>query len=154
MPTRDDTYNTPIEFRVACRFDNEIELVIDNSRNGITFECEAGRFFVNRGTIEGKPVEDFLADSKTEEAVAALYGGALPTTHMQNFVDCMRYRRTPISDIASHHRILTTCHLANICLRLGRDVRWDPETEEIIEDDRAAALMSRQYRSPYTIEDV
>ena len=127
MPTRSDSYNTPIEFEVSCRFDNGIEMVIDNSRNGITFEGTKGRFFVNRGTIEGKPVADFLAQSTTSEKVAELYGGELPKTHMQNFVDCMTTRQTPISDIDSHHRILSTCHLANIGLRLGRSLRWDSQ---------------------------
>ncbi|MEL6109385.1 MAG: Gfo/Idh/MocA family oxidoreductase, partial [Planctomycetota bacterium] len=154
MPTRSDTYNTPIEFRVRCRFEEDIEFIIDNSRNGITFEGEFERFFVNRGTIEGKPVASFLAASSTEDMVVELYGGSKPSSHMQNFVDCMASRATPISDIGSHHRILTTCHLANIGLRLGRSIRWDPQNEVIVDDEEAGRLMSREYRSRYSIEGV
>lgn len=154
MPTRSDTYNTPIEFRIQCRFEDDIEFIIDNSRNGITFEGELGRFFVNRGTLEGKPVAGFLADPSTDETVAGLYGGSRPTSHMQNFVDCMKTRKTPISDIRSHHRILTTCHLANISLRLNRSVTWDPKNEAIVNDEQASRLMSREYRSRYSVEGV
>ena len=71
---------------------------------------------------------------------------------MQNFVDCMHRRETPISDIETHHRILTTCHLANITLRLGRPLRWDARSETVIGDEEANALLSRTYRSGYEIE--
>lgn len=152
MPTRPDTYNTPIEFEVTCEFPGNIEFLIDSSRNGITFEGDGGRFFVNRGTLEGTPVDRLKDQPLPEDAVAKLYGGADPISHMQNFFECLRSRGTPISDIASHHRILTTCHLANIMLRLGRPLQWDAKTETVVGDDIANRLLSRSYRKGYEIE--
>ncbi len=152
MPTRSDSYNTPIEFSVSCQFSDDVEMVIDSSRNGITFEGDEGRFFVNRGTLEGKPVDELRERPLDENLIAELYGGRQPTTHMQNFFDCLRTRRTPISDISTHHRVLTTCHLANIALRIGRPVEWDAESETIRGDADASALMSRQYRRGYEID--
>ncbi|QEF98981.1 Inositol 2-dehydrogenase [Stieleria maiorica] len=154
MPTRSDTYNTPIDFSVTAKFPTGIEMLIDSSRNGITFEGDRGRFFVNRGTLEGTPVSEMDNQPLDEGAVASLYHGKLPTSHMQNFVDCLKSRERPISDIATHHRILTTCHLANISLRLGRTLHWDAKSEQISGDDEAAGLMSRDYRSGYEINDV
>ena len=55
--------------------------------------------------------------------------------HIINFFDCVKSRRTPNSDIFSHVRNLTTCHLANIAMRLGRKLRWDATTQEIVGDD-------------------
>ena len=43
----------------------------------------------------------------------------------------------------------TACHLANISLRTGRKVKWDPEKEEIIGDREASAMMRRSYRKPW-----
>lgn len=125
---------------------------IDSSRNGITFEGDQGRFFVNRGTLEGVPVTALKDNPLPEDAVAKLYGGSEPTSHMRNFFDCTRSRKTPISDIDSHHRILTTCHLANIMLRLGRPLQWDAKTERVLGDDQANGLLSRNYRSGYEID--
>jgi hypothetical protein len=45
----------------------------------------------------------------------------------------------------------TVCHLGNIVTLLGRPVRWDPSAERIVVGDQAAAMLSRPYRSPWTI---
>ena len=39
--------------------------------------------------------------------------------HMGNFFDCVRSRRRPISDVSSQHASATTCHIANISMRLA-----------------------------------
>jgi len=46
--------------------------------------------------------------------------------------------------VFSHHRALSTCHLAGIAARLGRPLSWNPETEQITDDAQAAALLSRE----------
>lgn len=154
MPTRSDTFNTPINFSVTCQFPGGIEMLIDSTRNGITFEGDEGRFFVTRGKIEGKPVQALRDNPLPPDAISKLYHGKAPTTHMQNFVDCLTTRELPISDIATHHRVLTTCHLANIALRLNRPLRWDADAESILGDEVANSLMSRRYRPGYEIQNV
>ncbi len=49
----------------------------------------------------------------------------------RNFLDCVKSRATPISDLESGHRVATACHLANISLRLGRKVRWDADARRL-----------------------
>lgn len=71
---------------------------------------------------------------------------------MRNFFDCVRSRDQPISDVFSHHRALTTCHLANISLRLGRKLKWDPVAETIVGDAEANSWLSRPQRAGYQIE--
>src|SRR5439155_24213755 len=34
--------------------------------------------------------------------------------HVRNFLDCIKSRRQPVSDLESAHRVATACHLANI----------------------------------------
>lgn len=154
MPTRSDTFNTPIVFSVSCQFPGDVEMLIDSTRNGITFEGDRGRFFVTRGKLEGKPVQAMKENPLPQDAITKLYRGKQPTSHMGNFVDCLKTRELPISDIATHHRVLTTCHLANISLRLGRALRWDANAEKIIGDPIANSLMSRHYRSGYEIQSI
>lgn len=70
--------------------------------------------------------------------------------HVRNFLDCIKTRQRPISDVEDGHQITTACHLANISLRLGgRSIRWDAEKEQIIGDAEAAAMMRRPYRKPW-----
>ncbi len=45
--------------------------------------------------------------------------------HLQNWLDCMRSRKRPTSDIRTGHIAARTSHLANIALREKRRVAWD-----------------------------
>ena len=55
---------------------------------------------------------------------------------MANFFDAARPHAADLRR-ATHHRAMTTCHLANIAIRLGRKLNWDPQTEQIVGDDEA-----------------
>jgi hypothetical protein len=72
--------------------------------------------------------------------------------HVSNFLDCIKTRREPISDLESGHRVATACHLANLSLRLGRRLRWDADKETILDDPEAAKMLVRPYRAPWDAE--
>ena len=154
-------YNTPTEFSIDLematgsvinvshhyrREENNIDF-----GNGILFEGDDGRIFVNRGKVTGKPVEDLTeADHKElDDLVAKLYQGRTPGNHMKNFFQCVEERVQPISDVFTHHKTMTSCHLCNIMMMLGRSLSWDPEVEQFIGDDQANALMSRHRREGF-----
>jgi predicted dehydrogenase len=119
--------------------------------NGILFVGDKGRIFVNRGKLTGAPVEALTeSDRKNlDEAVAKLYKGKPMKGHMANFFDCIEDRTDPISDVYTHHRTMTSCHLCNIALMLGRKLQWDPTKEDFVNDQQASAFMSRPSRSEY-----
>jgi predicted dehydrogenase len=72
--------------------------------------------------------------------------------HARHFLDCVRSRREPVSDLESGHRVVTACHLANLSLRLGRRLRWDTRKETVLDDAEAVAMLERPYRSPWDAE--
>ena len=145
-------YNTATEFLIRCQFPDDIEMVIrHDTDNGILFEGDRGRLFVNRGRISGAAVEQLADDPLPEGAVRDVYKNRQPGDHMRNFFECVAERDTPISDVFTHHRALTTCHLANICIRLGRSLRWNADNEQISGDDEANAWLSRKQRAGYEI---
>ena len=67
----------------------------------------------------------------------------------RNWLECMRSRKRPLCEVEDGHRVATACNLANVSLRLGRAVRWDPEKEQVIGDKEAAAACVRPYRAPW-----
>ena len=156
-PTKDDTFNAAVTFNVKCTFSNGVEMFIrDNAPdlgfdNGVMFEGEDGRFFVNRGKLTGKPVEDLASNPIPEDVLVKLCKGKRWGNHMGNFVACTQDRTLPISDVFSHHRNLTTCHLANIAMRLNRTLKWDAEKEQIVGDDNANAWQKREQRKGYEV---
>ncbi len=72
--------------------------------------------------------------------------------HARNFLDCVKSRKEPNSDLESGHQVATVCHLANISLRTGLKIHWDAEKEEIVGDAKAAAMLVRPYRKPWDAE--
>jgi predicted dehydrogenase len=72
--------------------------------------------------------------------------------HARNFLDCVRSRKAPVSDLESAHRTAIACHLANLSLRLGRKLRWDAERETVVGDKEAAGRLVRPYRAPWDKE--
>ena len=150
-PNVPNGYNTATEFLVTCKYKDGTDLIIrHDTENGITFEGDKGTFFVSRGSLTGKPVEELKDHTLPEGAVEKLYGGK-PTGHMANFFQCVKSRKQPISDVFSHHRSITTCHLANIAIRLGRKLNWDPDAEQIVGDSEAQSWQSRAQRKGYEI---
>ncbi len=152
-PTVDDCYNTSHDYAVKCKFGSGIEMTITSrGDNGITFEGTKGRIFVNRGKIVGKPIEENWDEGKyTEEDVTALYKGKQPEGHKNNFYRCIREGGLPISDVYSHVQAMSTCHLAAIAARLGRAIKWNPKSEQIVGDEQAQAFFARERREGFEI---
>ncbi len=67
----------------------------------------------------------------------------------RNFLDCVKSRKSPYFPVEIGHRVSTVCHLANISLRLGRKLQWDPDKEEFLNDDQANQMRSRSMRAPW-----
>ncbi|MGV3486825.1 MAG: Gfo/Idh/MocA family protein [Planctomycetaceae bacterium] len=161
MPNVQDGYNVATDYHVTYGYENGVTLTVsDTGRNGILFTGDAGRIFVNRGDITGKPVED-LAGSPLARDAMKVYdfdnyerperAGKLDAiiNHMGNFFDCVQQRRQPISDIESQHRSVSTCHLGNISMRLGRRLQWDPKQELFVGDAEADAMLTREQRAGF-----
>lgn len=153
MPTKSDTFNTATEFSVVCQFPDDIEMVIrHDTDNGVLIEGTNGRIFCSRGRITGKPVEDLKENPLPEDALTNLRHGKPLSSHMENFIDCTRDRSQPVSDVFTHHRSLTTCHLANIAVRLGRKFAWDATAERITDDAQANSFLSRPQREGFEVD--
>lgn len=152
-PTVDNTYNTATKFDVKCVFPGDVEILIQShARNGVLIEGTKGRIFCSRGEIKGKPVEELADNPLPEDALTRLRHGKKLCSHMENFIECTRDRSLPVSDVFTHHRALTTCHLANIAIRLNRTLKWDAAREQITGDDHANSFIGRPQRKGYEVD--
>lgn len=151
-PVVADRYNAATQFTIRAAMPNDVELIITSEGdNGILFEGTEGRFFVNRGKLAGKPVEDLKDNPLPEGAIEAVYGGKVSANHTANFIDGMKARKQPISDVWSHNRMLEICHLSNIAMRLGRELKWDPIKRQIVGDAQANSFLARENRKGFEI---
>ncbi len=151
-PVVQDQYNAATNFRIKVDMPNSVEMIITSEGdNGILFEGTEGRFFVNRGKITGKLVEELKENPLPEGAIEAVYGGKVSENHTANFIEAMKSRKQPISDVWSHNRMLEICHLSNIAMRLNRELKWDPVKREIIGDSQANSFLARENRKGFEI---
>ena len=70
---------------------------------------------------------------------------------VQDFLYAVRNRTRPFRWVEWSHRTATVCHLTNICYRLNRRLRWDPDKEDFIGDSEASRLVDRPRRGPWQI---
>jgi predicted dehydrogenase len=159
-PTIDNQYNCATTFNIKCMFPNGVEMVIrDEPSNGVWIEGEDAEIFVSRGElkdIRGSVIAELAEKPIADEMLLKLAKGkklgAQAGAHMRNFMACIEDRSLPNSDVYTHHRAITTCHLANIAIRLGRAIKWDPQQEQIVGDDEANSFVSRKQRAGYEIK--
>ncbi|MEK7676403.1 MAG: Gfo/Idh/MocA family oxidoreductase [Verrucomicrobiota bacterium] len=81
-------------------------------------------------------------------------GQDMETPHKRDFLECVRSRKRPNSDVELGHLGSIPGHLGNIAYRVGRRIAWDAERETIPNDAQAEALLGRTYREPWVLPKV
>jgi predicted dehydrogenase len=148
-----------------------------NRAYGIEFYGNLATLFIDRSgyeiypeteTADQEPVAPYIrqlkSDSQTTEPweraramrlgrtqLVQGEGSEQHISHVRNFLDCVKSRQKPNSDVESGHYSTTAAHLGNIALLAGRKIRWDTEKEQINGDAEASKLLGRQYRKPWEV---
>jgi len=75
--------------------------------------------------------------------------------HWRNFIDCVKSRAQPRSDIQSMAKTTICCHLANIAYQSGTTVKWDKEQQDVANRDDVSHCRSyqRPYREPWKLKN-
>ena len=71
--------------------------------------------------------------------------------HQQNFIDSVKSRQQPESNLVYVREMTIPMHLAVISFRLKRKLEWDSVNETVKGDYAANYLLSRTYRKPWTL---
>ncbi len=113
---------------------------------GITFHGSRGTLYVDRAVMRVTPEQGSDLAPFEMKRVADPH-----PLHWANFVDCMRTRKRPNSDIETCVRTSITCILANLSLQARTRLDWD-DTRNTVEQESARYLLSREYRAPWKLE--
>jgi predicted dehydrogenase len=109
--------------------------------SGAEFYGVKGQMFLSRrGKIE------VLADGNKPIEVAVTPGAQDDASHVRNFCEAIRGQGKLNADALTGHLSTSLCHLGNIATRLGRSLTFDPQTEQVVGDAEANALVRREYR--------
>lgn len=130
--------------------------------NGVVMTCRPGRPSIRfigtdgwvgntgwRGPLQASSPE--ILQSRIGPDEIHLYTN--PQGEHHDFLQSVRSRRDPYFPVDIGHRVSTVCHLANIAIKLGRKLRWDPEKEEFLGDEEANRLRQiPPMRKPWILE--
>ncbi|MCK5861633.1 MAG: Gfo/Idh/MocA family oxidoreductase [Candidatus Hydrogenedentes bacterium] len=131
---------------VSYRYANGIVVHLDDGgpAGGGHFIGDKGEIVVDRNRYDARPKTIVLDPIGKEEINLEI-----SNNHIRNWLDCIRSRKTPITDVAVGHSSTNVCHIINIARRVGRKLQWDPEKEQFINDEEANSHLERSMRSPY-----
>jgi myo-inositol 2-dehydrogenase / D-chiro-inositol 1-dehydrogenase len=142
-------YNTVKDYDVTFRY-----------ANGVVMTCKPGnpsiKFIGTEGWLGNNGWRAELEASKPEILKSVIGPNELhlytnPEGEHHDFLKCVMSRQDPYFPAEIGHRVATVCHLANITIRLGRKLKWDPKTERFENDDQANTMRSRPMRKPWTL---
>lgn len=113
---------------------------------GAFFEGDKGTLICDYGsreiTINGETVTDI---PEIPQSIQRSPG------HQQNFVDAVKSRSQPESNLAYAREMTLPMHLGLISYRVGRPLQWNAEKEKFIGDKEANALLSRKPRKKWDL---
>lgn len=142
-------YNTVKDYDVTFRYANGVMMTCLPGNPSIKFIGTEG-WIGNRGWL-GKleASSEEILKSKIGPQETHLYTNRLGEHH--DFLQCVKSRKDPYFPVDIGHRVATICHLANISIRLGRKLRWDPQAECFENDPEANAMRTRSMRGPWKL---
>ncbi len=147
---RDAFSETPITAEIVCTYADGIKILLQSQG---AFKDRFIRFVGTEGWVQ----LDDQTNVVTAEPASILRRRSVATrswahtgNHIGNLLECIRTRQPTVCHPESAHRATTICHAANICLRLGRKLAWDPAAERF-DDPEANQMISRAMRAPWTL---
>jgi predicted dehydrogenase len=142
-------YNTVKDYDVTYRY-----------ANGVVMTCKPGdpsiKFIGSDGWVGNKGWIGKLEASSPEILKSVIGPNDLhlytnKEGEHRDFLDCVKSRKDPYFPVDIGHRVSSVCHIANLSIKLGRKLRWDPKEERFENDAEANALLTRPMRSPWKL---
>jgi predicted dehydrogenase len=113
--------------------------------NAVQFIGSDGKIEVSRSFLRTFP-DKSLAKADLKATDQRVY---FSDNHYQDWVQAVRNRTKPVSDVETGHRTAAMCNIANIAYELQRPLQYDPKAEKFINDPSADILLSRPYRGKW-----
>lgn len=134
------TYRGGVEMHVANGGNQGI-------RGGTKWIGADGRWvWVDRGGIDANP-KSLLRERIGPDEIQLFRSPG----HQREFLDCVKTRRPTTTPAETAHRSASIGHLGQIAMIVGRKIRWNPETEQILNDAAASRLLSTPMRAPWRL---
>ncbi|MDD4193569.1 MAG: Gfo/Idh/MocA family oxidoreductase [Mangrovibacterium sp.] len=147
-------FNAPVKYDFLCQYANGLHIRVASASRlrhgmGATWFGETGWIHVTRGRIfasDPKILEEKMTDGDTR-----LYKS---DDHFANLLECIKTHKETITPVDVAHRSISVGLLGEIAMTTGQKIKWDPEKEEIIGNERASRLLNRPLREPWELPTI
>jgi predicted dehydrogenase len=113
---------------------------------GIVFIGSEGWISVSRQSIDASPKSVLTTVIGPDEIRVPI-----SNDHRRNFLDSVKSRQQPMCPVEVAMSSDAVCHQADIAIRLGRKVFWDPAKMQFKNDDAANQMLIGTMRSPWHV---
>lgn len=157
-------YDVPVEYDFTCLYDTGVSMRVANSRaytnrrgkgtdvdhrrrgDGTVWYGEKGWIHVTRG---GLWASDFsLLEMPESEMKNQIYHS---TDHWQNFLDCINSGEETITPAHVAHNSISVGLLGEIAMLTNEKLKWDIQSEQFTNSERANRLLMRPFRAPWEL---
>ena len=154
-----DTLQVTYEYRnpdFVCVYENRWDnanSMYDKSY-GIEFHGADGTLFVDRSGFEVFPETRRRGKEEAARTASMQMKSANNShlDHVRNFLDCMKSRQRPISDIEIGYRSTSACLLGNVAFRSRERIEWDVKDQKLVSGGgKAQQYVARNYRAPWKL---
>jgi predicted dehydrogenase len=113
--------------------------------DGLTFVMDSGEWGKPYDRLKEKGLSPADLTAEDQEKLKAM-----PDPEpLLNFAEAVKQRKLAGGHAEAAHRTVTLLHLANIAIRLGRKLKYDPDKEQFIGDEEANRLVNQPMRAPW-----
>ncbi len=152
----DDNSETPDTLSVSYEYPGKMVVTFERLSStsntpypdgpGTLFCGSNGQLYVSRRIVKLIPERG----SKLEplEIKPASY---MNMNHWANFMECIKSRKQPASDVERCFKSTAACLLGNVSYRSKLRIDWDARRKTVVQD-RARPLLAYNYRKPWKLE--
>ena len=113
--------------------------------DGFTFVMDSAEWGPGYDKKASKQVSLSQLSEKDQQKI-----NAMPDPEpLLSFAEAVKQRKQAGGHPEAAHRAACILHLANIAIRLGRKLQYDPEKEQFVGDDEANRFVNVPMRSPW-----
>ncbi|MBC8470699.1 MAG: Gfo/Idh/MocA family oxidoreductase [Planctomycetes bacterium] len=150
----DGLWDAAFDYDFECTYKNGVRMRVASNNHclqGVRFTGDKGWVHITRSGLDANPKRLLKEKIGPEEIHLARPSGDHRQGHRRDFLDCVKTRAQTITPVEVGHRSISVAHLGNIAMIFGREIRWDPKREQIINAPEASRMLGRSMRSPWYI---
>ena len=138
-------WNSLNKFDIRYQYANGVELFFKIERPYVRFEGTEGWVeieYPNKITASSQEI----LDTPTGEGEVSFSN--LPSDK-EDFLQAVKNGKQSLEPLETAHRTISVCQLGLISIKTGSAITWNPETEEIVNDNASSALLNVPIREKY-----